>query len=142
ILFEILTLERARDPQALFAPIDARISVRAPNRNVAPELESICVKAMESEPADRYPSPRAMQEAINRYLEGDRELEQRRQLATKHVEAARAALGRSELAADPEQDRTRAMQELVRALALEPQANETVAMLGEIMASPPRKVPL
>jgi serine/threonine protein kinase len=36
ILFELLTLERARDPQALFAPVDARASVRAPARTFAP----------------------------------------------------------------------------------------------------------
>ena len=41
MLFEILTLERARDPNALYAPVDARPSVRAAHRNIAPELEAI-----------------------------------------------------------------------------------------------------
>ena len=31
MLFEILTLERARDPNALYAPVDARPSARAPS---------------------------------------------------------------------------------------------------------------
>lgn len=136
ILFEILTLERARDPAALFAPIDARITVRAPQRIVAPELETICVRATASAIEDRYPSARALQEAINRFLEGDRELEQRKQLAAEHAKHAREAL-----ASDGEQDRARAMKELVRALALDPTANEQVAMLNEILATPPKTLP-
>jgi eukaryotic-like serine/threonine-protein kinase len=141
ILFEILTFERARDPNALFAPIEARTSVRAPYRNVAPELETICVGAMGMEPKSRWSSPRVMQEAINRYLEGDRAIEQRRELAAKHLQSARNALARSEQMVDPELERTKAIQDLVRALALEPQANEHVAMLAEILATPPRKLP-
>ena len=141
ILFEILTLERARDPNALFAPVEARPSVRAPQRNVAPELETICVRATESDPEARYPSARALQEAIARYLEGDRELEQRKQLAESHSKMAREALDRAANESDPEQERTRAIQNLVRALALEPQNDRHVAMLGEILASPPRKLP-
>jgi serine/threonine-protein kinase len=136
ILFEILTLERARDPGALFAPIDARISVRAPQRIVAPELETICIRATAFEAEDRYPSARALQEAINRYLEGDRELAQRKQLASEHAKNAREAL-----AAGGVQDRARAMKELVRALALDPAANEQVAMLNEILATPPKQLP-
>jgi len=142
ILFELLTLERARDPNALFAPVDARPSARAPHRNVAPELESICVKSVEPDPADRFGSPRAMQEAINRYLEGDRELEQRRLLASQHVTAARAALARStQQGADHDKERGDAMTELTRAVALDPANGENVAMLADIMANPPLEVP-
>ena len=142
ILFEILTLQRARDPNALFAPVDARPSTRAPYRNVAPELETICVTATAFDPAARYPSARALQEAIARYLEGDRELEQRKQLAASHTKAARAALDRAATTVDdPEPERTKAIQQLVRALALEPQNDKHVALLAEILASPPRKVP-
>jgi eukaryotic-like serine/threonine-protein kinase len=142
ILFEILTFERARDPNALFAPIDARTSVRAPYRDVPPELETVCVKAMEMEPTDRYASPRAMQEAINRYLEGDRAIAQRRELASKHVQAARIALGKSvEPNADAEKERGAAITELGRAVALDPQNAEYFTMLGELLASPPPRIP-
>jgi eukaryotic-like serine/threonine-protein kinase len=142
ILFEILTLERARDPNALLAPIDARASVRTPYRDVAPELETICVRATATDPADRYASPRAMQEAISAFLEGDRELAQRRALAEKHVQAARIALGRSvEPNADHEKERGTAIHELGRAVALDPQNATHFDMLAELMASPPLHTP-
>jgi serine/threonine-protein kinase len=143
ILFELLTLERARDPNAVFAPVDARPSVRAPYRNVAPELETICVKAVEPDPADRYPSARAMQEAINRYLEGDRETEQRRQLAAQHMTTARIALGTAtaRTGSEAEKERGIAMSELARAVALDPTNGENVSMLADIMANPPGDVP-
>jgi serine/threonine-protein kinase len=142
ILYEILTLERCRDPNALFAPVDAKASVRAPHRNVAPELEAVCIRATEMEMDKRYPSPRAMQEAINRYLEGDRELEARRQLAAKHMDAARIALGKaSEPKADYEAERGRAIMELGRAIALDPGNSEYLALLGDLMAAPTSRVP-
>ncbi len=136
ILFEILTLEHGRDPGALFAPIDARTSVRAPYRNVAPELETICVRATAFETQDRYPSARALQEAINRFLEGDRELEQRRQLAAKHMAAARSALQ-----SDDDTQRGTAITELGRAVALDPNNAENFETLANLMSTPPKRVP-
>jgi len=142
MLFEILTLERLRDPRAIYAPPDARPSVRAPTRGVAPELETICVRATDHDPDARYPSARALQEAVVRYLEGDRELAQRRQLAAEHARAAREALARADDAgADYEQERTIAMRELGSALALEPTNRDNAAMLGAILATPPRAIP-
>ncbi len=142
MLFEILTLERLRDPRAIYAPPDARPSVRAPARGIAPELETICVTATEGDPAARYPSSRALHAAIVRYLEGDRDREQRRQLAAEHAETARAAVARAALPdSDFEQERTIAMRELGRALALEPTNPDHAMMLGAIIATPPRAVP-
>jgi eukaryotic-like serine/threonine-protein kinase len=141
MLFELLTLERARDPNAVFAPVDARPSVRAPHRGIAPELETICVKATELAPDARYPSARALQEAIARFLEGDREIEQRRQLAAAHVRAARVALARSEeLGAKVDTERGLAVTELGRAVALDPNGAH-VAMLAELMSTPPSTIP-
>jgi eukaryotic-like serine/threonine-protein kinase len=142
ILYEILTLERCRDPNALFAPVNAKASERAPYRDVPPELEVVCVRATEIEPKDRYPTPRAMQEAINRYLEGDRELEARRQLAAKHMESARIALGKAtEPNADYEKERGQAIMELGRAIALDPGNTEYLALLGDLMSAPTSKTP-
>ncbi len=143
VLFEILTLQRLRGPgQIPAAPVDARASVRAPERQVALELEIICVRATQHDPPDRYPSARALQEAIARYLEGDRELEQRRELAAEHAGRARAALRRAaEPNADQEREAGIAIRELARALALEPTNQEHVAMFAEIMAAQPRTTP-
>ncbi|HUS29569.1 MAG TPA: serine/threonine-protein kinase [Kofleriaceae bacterium] len=142
ILFEILTLERCRDPNALFAPVNAKASVRTPHRDVPPELEAVCVRATEMEPSARYSTPRAMQEAINRYLEGDREHEARRQLAAKHMDAARIALGKAAGPnADFEKYRGRAITDLGRALALDPGNTEYLALLGELMNAQTSQTP-
>ncbi|NVB79241.1 MAG: protein kinase [Kofleriaceae bacterium] len=141
ILFEILTLEQLRNPRAIAEPVDARASVRAPEREVAPELETICVNATALDAEERYPSARAVQEAVARYLEGDRELAQRRQLAAEHAARAREALERADSAgADADLERGTAMRELQRALLLEPD-REHVAMLAEMMSTPPREPP-
>ncbi len=142
VLFEILTLERLRDPRAVFAPPESRPSIRVPGFNVAPELESICVIATQMLSEDRYPSARALQEAVAAYLEGDRELAQRRAIAAKHAAAARASLVRAgSPSSDHEAERGHAMRDLVRALALEPTNDEHVAMLAEMMKEPPRTIP-
>ncbi|MCX5745314.1 MAG: serine/threonine-protein kinase [Proteobacteria bacterium] len=143
ILFELLAYERLRDPRDVFSPVDARISVRVPSRHVAPELEEICVRATESEPADRFPTARALHDAVARFLEGDRELAQRRALSTTHGLRARQALERA--ASNPptyDEERGTAMRELVRALALDPTNREHVVVLAEIIDSPPRAVPV
>jgi eukaryotic-like serine/threonine-protein kinase len=135
ILFEILTYERLRFPRALHAPIEARPSVRAPHLSIAPELESICVKATRDDPDERYPTARALQEAVARYLEGDREIEQRKALAAEHAARARIAL------ASDQQHEDLAMLELARALALEPTNVEHVAMMAEVLRTPPQTTP-
>ncbi len=142
ILFEILTLLKARDARALYAPVEVRPSVRAPHKNVAPELETVCVKATDMDVAGRYPTARALQEAVAAYLEGDRELAQRRTLAEAHAARAREAIATSEAGGEAtEADRALAMRELVRSLALDPTNAEHVAMFATVMSTPPRTVP-
>jgi serine/threonine-protein kinase len=142
ILFELLTLQRLRDHRALYAPVDARPSVRAPELAIAPELEQICVKATQLDAADRYPTARALQEAIARYLEGDRETELRRQRAKDHADRARAAMrAAEEPGSDYEKERGTAMRELARALAFDPTQGDHVAMFAEVLSKPPRTIP-
>jgi serine/threonine protein kinase len=135
ILFEILTLERCRNPRAIYVPVEARPSVRTPQLAIAPELETICVTATQPLVTDRYTSAREIQEAVARYLEGDRDREQRRSIADRHATRAREALAKGD-AAEPE-----AMQHLVRALALDPTNRQHVATLAEIIGTPPRTKP-
>jgi eukaryotic-like serine/threonine-protein kinase len=136
ILFEILTLQRCRDPRALYAPVEARPSVRVPHMNIAPELEAICVQATQSLVVDRFQSAREIEEAIARYLEGDRDREQRRSIAARHAERAREALATTGDEAEQE-----ALRHLMRAIALEPTNREHVAQLAEIIGTPPRTKP-
>ena len=130
ILFEILTLERARDPNALFAPVEARPSVRArrPRTSRRSSRRSACVRPRSIRAID-IRSPRALQEAIERYLEGDRELEQRRSAG---VDAARRRphATRSTRATQPnasyEQERGAAISELAaRSRSIRPTARRS-----------------
>ncbi len=142
ILFEILTLERLRDATTLYLPAEARPSVRAPSKDVPPELEAICVRATATDPAERYGSARAVQEAIASYLEGDRDMQRRRELAATHAAAAREALARADQdGEDHEQQRAIASSELVKALGLEPTSPKHASAFAQLLATPPRVLP-
>jgi eukaryotic-like serine/threonine-protein kinase len=141
-LFGLLTFERLRQADDLYAPVDARASLRAPDRDVPPELEAICVRATQLEATERFSSARALHDAVGKYLDGDRELEQRREAAATHAERARQALeGAAREDARYEAKRGEAMREMVRALALDPTNRQHVAMLAQILATAPAIVP-
>lgn len=125
ILFELLCLEplHARTTVAgklssTLEGADARASIRAPQRDVPPELEDICVKATALEPAQRFQSVGELIEAIEHFLDGDRDLEHRRRLAAEHAIAA-AAAAQEALAesVEPTESRRKALREVARALA-------------------------
>jgi serine/threonine-protein kinase len=139
ILFEILTGQSLlrRGASAIASVLDdyePRPSVRAPDRDIAPELDGACVAAIASTPTER-PSARALAEMIEKFLDGDRDLAQRKRLASAHLEAARVAA-----AGDAEADRALAMREAGRALALDPTSG-AADLLGRLMLEPPKEVP-
>jgi serine/threonine-protein kinase len=92
------------------------------------------------DPSRRPASARALSEAIERFLDGDRDVTLRRETAAKHAEiasaAARAALGADDLAA-----RRRASAEAARALAFDPENRSALEVLLEMLTRPPRTVP-
>jgi serine/threonine-protein kinase len=106
---------------------------RAPDRGIAPELDALCVAALAEEPAER-PTARAVAERIQRYLDGDRDLEQRRTLAAEQLALARAAL------ADPAR-RVDAGQAATRALALDPESADAAQLVAKLVLEPPRDLP-
>ncbi|MEO7330035.1 MAG: serine/threonine-protein kinase, partial [Minicystis sp.] len=98
ILFELLSLEPLHPKSSWNAMLhstlkgaDARPSVRAPQRDIPPELEAICVKATSIDPAERFQTARLLHEAVERFLDGDRDLVRRREMAEKHARAAAKA---------------------------------------------------
>lgn len=149
ILFEILTMEplhptagRLEKLASTLAGANARTSLRAPGRDVPPELEAICVKATALAPADRYASARALHEAIERYLDGDRDLSLRRDMAARHAaladEAAAQALGDGPFA---EEARRLALSEVGQALALDSANEQARRALERILTAPPPRLP-
>jgi serine/threonine-protein kinase len=146
ILFEILALEPLYPRlsmrnlvSAMIDGADPRLSARCPARPVAPELEAICVRATARLRVDRYKTARELSEAVERFLEGDRDLIRRREQAQAHADAAAAEIagpgGATEAA------RTRAMRDLGHALALDPENTAARATLIRVLTEPPDAVP-
>jgi serine/threonine-protein kinase len=148
ILFEILTLESlvtvATVPAMIAATlsgVDACASRRAPELEVPPELEALCVGATQLDPAARPASAREVHLAVERFLDGDRDLQMRRDQARQHAaagaRAAEQALGDSGQIAD----RKRALREIGRALALDPDNRDAAATLLQLLTTPPKQIP-
>jgi serine/threonine-protein kinase len=139
ILYEIASGEplhtRARSLGAAFEPIDARPSQRRPDS--PPELDQICERAVKLEATDRYPSARALGDAVQNFLDGDRDVAVRKELAQQHVRDARAALERSR----DDEGRRHAMQAAGRALALDPTNSDAADLVSRLMLEPPDQVP-
>ncbi|WP_437670842.1 serine/threonine-protein kinase [Sorangium sp. So ce131] len=149
ILFELLTLkplhpkkDRSEMLDSLIHGADARASVRAPEREVPPELDAICVRATRRDPADRYPSARALYEAVEGFLDGDRDVELRRDLAARHAgmaeEKVLQALAGGQ---DAESARKTLLSEVGQALALDPSNERALETLRRILTEPPREMP-
>ncbi|MDI1479306.1 serine/threonine-protein kinase [Polyangium sp. y55x31] len=150
ILFEILALEplhpRSEDPVEMLLSMARglagnRPSERCPGRDVPPELDEICVRATALDPANRYPSARALHEAVERYLAGDRDVALRRSLADKHAAAAGHAAERALAGAGDMGARKDALHEAGRALALDPSNEAALAVVARVLKEPPREVP-
>jgi serine/threonine-protein kinase len=145
IVFEVLAGTPLRGKDASFVALlkgayDARFSVRCPERHVAPELEAICVRATAVDPQHRFASARLLAEALERFLEGDRDVVRRRELAAAHVSTARDALDRPGSDGGGQSSVT-VMRALGSALALDPENGEARAMVVEALTSVPRELP-
>ncbi len=147
ILFEILTLTplhtRASVAEIIASTLstpDTRAAARAPEREVPPELEAVCERATRLDPAQRLPSARALNAAIERFLDGDRDLALRRDLACAHAESAREAADGA-IEGGLVEERRRALREVGRALALDPRNDAAKGTLMRLMTAPPRTLP-
>ena len=143
ILFEILAGEPLfpRGRVGLTAPFgdyDARPSTRPLAGEVAPELDAACVAATTADPGQRIATARALGDAVQAYLDGDRDLLVRRKIAADHLAAATTALARG----SGEAERRIAMREAGRALALDPTATDAADLVGRLMLEPPTAVPV
>ena len=148
VLFEILTLEPLHPKGtveqvlgAILAGVDARVEVRAPDADVPPELAELCVAATRLHPADRIASAEQLHEALERYLDGDRDLELRREGARTHAAAARDAADKL-AEADESPLRATALRDVGKALALDPDNKDALGILVRLLTTPPTVLPL
>jgi eukaryotic-like serine/threonine-protein kinase len=142
LLFEILAGEplHPRGPAGMQDALDARDSrpsMRAPTREIPPELDALCAQATASGRDDRVQTARELGERVERFLDGDRDLALRRELARAHMEKARAAFATSD---SPDNRRT-AMREAAGALALDPALSGAAELVARLMLEPPRETP-
>ncbi len=149
VLFEILALAplHLKDMwsamlMATVQGVSAKASERAPERDVPPELDAVCVKATALEPDDRYQTAREVHEALERFLEGDRDVELRRQLAAAHAQAAEGAMARVAAGGAAGEEAVRdALSEAGRALALDPTNGSALRVVGAVLGATPREIP-
>jgi serine/threonine-protein kinase len=144
VLFELLTwqlLARGSTTLELLHDTnngcDARARVRAPEMDIAPELEAVCVKATAKDPIQRYASVRELHEAVDRVLAGERDDELRAAMAKRHTDAATEAAARaaSDDAHELEHRKT-ALRELGQALSLAPNHRPALEALLGLLATP------
>ena len=142
ILFEILAWSplHPRGQAGLasaLAGTDARPSVRAPARDVPPELDRICFNATHLDPAQRFETARQLHDAVQHFLDGNRDHELRRELARTELAEARRALG----SGNGPTARRDALRAAARALALDPTDRESADLVGHLMLEPPTETP-
>ena len=136
ILFEIVTGEYLHDGSSVSAILESTTrgprSPRPSTRNpeVAPEIDAICEKATALDPKDRFASARELCDALEHFLDGDRDLMMRREMAEEHVLRAREAPSHAV-----------ALQEAFRALALRPDDGETRGLVARLLLEAPDEVP-
>ena len=161
VLFEILAGQMLHPKgnmglASAVAGIDAHPSKRAPDREIPPELDEICVQACAKERAQRIATARELGDRVQRYLDGDRDLATRRKLAAEHLARAQAAFA-SAVASEHERsaggarsapegergeiDRRTAMRQAASALALDPALAGAAELVGRLMLEPPRTTP-
>jgi serine/threonine protein kinase len=134
LLFEILTGE----PRELAANPGAptRPSLRAPHRNIPPELDELCVATTAVE-RDARPSAREVGDRVFQYLDGDRDLALRQRLARDHFRRAETAFR----GGTGDDDRASAMRSAAAAVALDPTLSGPGQLITRLMLEPPGQTP-
>jgi serine/threonine-protein kinase len=108
------------------------LDILAKRSDVAPELDAICTAARADDPAAR-PTTRALADAVQAYLDGDRDLERRRQLAAEQIAVAQRAREAGK--------RSDAIRAAGRALALDPNALDAGELLTGMIVEVPEVTP-
>jgi serine/threonine-protein kinase len=152
ILFEVLTFHplvpgrNAREvaSMTITGKFDRSIARRFPELDVPPELDAIVARATAHSTSERYGRAREVADAIERFLEGDRDVSRRRHIASKHVREAINALAEAADARRPEvarAARTKAIREVNHALALDPQNQTALRTMMKILTDVPTVAP-
>jgi serine/threonine-protein kinase len=140
LLFELLFLEpmhRGKTATALMMStldgIDWDAWSEASEVDAPPELVAVCEQATRRRAGERFEDVPCLLRAVERYLEGDRDLALRRELTQRHLDHARGLLAKEE--------RAGALRELGRALALDPHDSEARELMRHVFLDRPKDMP-
>lgn len=148
LLFEILTLRPLHQGATTKELFDATLKKEHARpsmicADVPPELDAVCVMATWTNRESRLSSARALAEAVERYLDGDRDLERRRELSTDRAKSAKLLFDRLDERAAEEQNTVRAaaMRQVVESLAFDPENVDARQMLMRMFVEAPKQTP-
>lgn len=150
LLFELLSEQKLHTASTITemivsnaAPTETRPSRRNPREEIAPELDAICEKALAFDPVERFESARALSESVERFLDGDRDAERRRELSINTAKQARelAEIALTQQGPKAHAARAQAMQAVSKALAFNPDNQDARVTLGRLMMEAPEDVP-
>ena len=140
ILFEILAgtpaIPRDRSFEVTLNAPSHRPAQRNPDAEIPPELDDACARATAADPTQRIATARGLANEVSRFLDGDRDLERRRELAGSHAVRAQAVF-----AERGDDGRAEAMREAGRAIALDPHNNDAQRLLARLLLEPPKVIP-
>lgn len=149
LLFEVLSSTHVHPPatletmRATYEASETSLRARFPDLEVAPELDAACVQALRLDPLARLSSAAALAEAIESFLDGARDHEQRRAIAERLVlhanEAHRAALCPAP-GVDALASWRRSIALLTQALALVPGHEAATRALAGVMTEVPAEL--
>ncbi|HET9990092.1 MAG TPA: hypothetical protein VFQ65_16290, partial [Kofleriaceae bacterium] len=146
ILFEILAgvpaIARDKAFEVTLGTASYSPAKRRPDAEIPPELDELCARATAGSRDRRPASARELADAVQNYLEGDRDVERRKQLATEHAAKAALALVRALSPTAPDEAaRAEAMREAARAIALDQRNTDAQAILGRLLVAVPHPIP-
>jgi len=104
--------------------------------DIPPELAEVVTDATATDPARRIGTARELHDLVEKYLDGDRDLELRRTQSEEHARLAEAALARSDANA-----RTEAGRAIGRALGLDPSNERAMHTLMRLLTEVPAQLP-
>ncbi len=147
ILYEILTFKPLHEGADVMAILESTLNptrvTPAGSMEVPPELLAIVDRATRFHKEQRHATARAISEAIESYLDGDRDQESRAKLAAGRIAGAQRELALA-LEGPPEQrERARiaALRQAGGALALSPKDPAATALVLEVLSHPPPNTP-
>ena len=114
--------------------------LEADPEEIPPELAAIAGYASAAAPRGRYASARELHDAIERYLDGDRDLEARRRAAEEHAQRAEATFLEAQRVGSADA-RALAARDIGRALGMDPTNPRALRTLMRLLTDVPAELP-